>query len=95
MLFRSLNARIRTVGQLWLTLERRSTKVLATPLTGWPIEGPFIPAIPIDPPERHPPTGPVKLGFERYFISSDDSIGGQQEGDNWDEDDEHDVFWVS
>ncbi|KAH6987735.1 hypothetical protein BKA56DRAFT_612487 [Ilyonectria sp. MPI-CAGE-AT-0026] len=67
---RSPQAHIRSLADLWSTLERRCTKTGNTPLPTWPgvMDGPFLPSIPEGPPESRPSSGPVKLGTSRYFV---------------------------
>lgn len=92
---RSLQAQIRSLADLWSTLERRCTKTGNTPLPKWPgiTSGPFIPWIPEAPPESRPSSGPVELGTRRYFVHPW-ALGGQEV----DLDDEESLFgdaWVS
>jgi hypothetical protein len=79
---------VRTTGDLWLTLERRSENVSDLERgkkVGWGIQRPFIPGIPEDPPECRPATGPVRIGLSRYFVDAQRVLGGVDDED-WDED---------
>lgn len=82
----SRDAHLGTVGDLWLTLERRSENVfnLRNKKGECRIEPPFIPGIPEDPPERRPKTGPVRIGLSRYFVDADRVLGAVDDED-WDE----------
>ncbi|KAH6950881.1 hypothetical protein DER45DRAFT_409253 [Fusarium avenaceum] len=82
----SRDAHVSTLGDLWLTLERRSENVfkLENKKGRYDVEPPFIPAIPEDPPECRPATGPVRIGFSRYFVDADRVLGGVDDED-WEE----------
>lgn len=77
-------AHVRTVGDLWLTLERRTENVMQLKNAQRPLPVPFIPAIPEDPPQSRPVTGPVKLGLGRYFVDPKRVLGAVDD-DDWDE----------
>ena len=68
-------AHVRTVGDLWLTLERRTENVMQLKKAQRPLPVPLIPAIPEDPPQSRPVTGPVKLGLSRYFVDPKRVLG--------------------
>ncbi|KAJ4010965.1 hypothetical protein NW766_007597 [Fusarium irregulare] len=77
-------AHVRTLGDLWLTLERRTENVMHLEDKPTPLPVPFIPAIPEDPPQSRPVTGPVKLGLSRYFVDPKRVLGAVDD-DDWDE----------
>lgn len=82
----SRDAHVCTLGDLWLTLERRSENVfnLQDKKGGYMIQPPLIPGIPEDPPECRPITGPVRIGLSRYFVDADRVLGGVDDED-WEE----------
>jgi hypothetical protein len=82
----SRDTHVRTLGDLWLTLERRSENVfnLEKKEGRSNIEPPFIPGIPEDPPECRPATGPVRIGLSRYFVDPERVLAGVDDED-WEE----------
>ncbi|CAG7564519.1 unnamed protein product [Fusarium equiseti] len=81
----SHTAHVRTLGDLWLTLERRTENVIKLQDGLIPILDPFIPAIPEDSPKSRSVTGPVKLGLSRYFVDPKRVLGAVDDR-GWEED---------
>lgn len=81
----SQTAHVRTLGDLWLTLERRTENIIKLQDGLIPIPVPFIPAIAEDPPKSRSVTGPVKLGLSRYFVDPKRVLGAVDD-DDWKED---------
>lgn len=74
----SLEARIRSIGHLWMTLDRRCTRTLADRS----YFSSFLPTIP-----ENLPCEPVALSLRRYYIPSDaipgDQVGYHESVEEW------------